>query len=670
MGPGDQNQSSIFDDNKPAQQVLHSVIVRALMIFLPLLALIVGVGAVVYFNQVAAQMTVIQQRELNTVDLQKKYIIADITMISSDLFYLSQMRMLGEFLETKGTISAKHITNLAEDFLHLSNSRKIYDQIRLLDENGMEIVRINFNEGNPGIVSDDKLQNKVKRYYFPETLVLDKGQIFMSPFDLNIEQGQIEKLKMSTTVSSDTGFDNIWIKAKHGEYVKPMMRFGTPVFDRQGRKRGIILLNYFGANLLRKINEFSNSRNSKSMLLNSDGYWLKGQSPEDEWGFMYKNGKELTFGKVYPKAWQQIQSRQKGQFKTSQGLFTFSTVYPLLQGQILNSGSDDAFAVSIINLYAKEYNWKIVSHIPIAILYSARNTLLVQLCAVSGLLIILCAIGSLGLAWNITKRKRGEEEREKLLKALATKNEELESIVYVSSHDLRSPLINIQGYSTELEYSCNEAAALAEDTRIPKEIAEKLSTVLYENIPESLKYIVTSAQSMDMLLTGLLTLSRLGQSALEIKSLDIKALITKVINSLQFKINESDIALTVDKLPPCLGDEIQINQVFTNLLDNAIKYLDPVRKGIIHISATVDKEMSIYCVKDNGIGIAAEHQHKVFELFHQLEPQEDISGQGLGLTIVQRIVARHNGEIWLDSEVGKGSCFYVALPHPESRADY
>ena len=136
MGLGDQNQGSIFDDNKPTQQVLHSVIVRALMILLPLVALVVGVVAVVYFNQTSTQMTVIQQRELNTVDLQKKYIIADIAMVSSDLFYLSQMRMLGEFLETKGIISAKHITDLAEDLLHLSKSRKIYDQVRLLDENG------------------------------------------------------------------------------------------------------------------------------------------------------------------------------------------------------------------------------------------------------------------------------------------------------------------------------------------------------------------------------------------------------------------------------------------------------------------------------------------------------------------------------------------------------
>ncbi len=272
-------------------------------------------------------------------------------------------------------------------------------------------------------------------------------------------------------------------------------------------------------------------------------------------------------------------------------------------------------------------------------------------------------VNSCGSVLNITARKQAEKVREKLLKKLASKSEELESIVYVSSHDLRSPLINIQGYSTELECSCKEAVALADDSRIPKEIAEKLSAVLLEDIPESLKYITASAQSMGRLLAGLLKLSRLGQSALEIKSLDIDQMLSEVISSLQFKLKESGAEVRVDKLPPCLGDKTQINQVFTNLLDNAIKYLDPNRKGIIHISGKVAEGMSIYCVEDNGIGIAGPHHKKVFEIFHQLEPQEPAAGQGLGLTIVQRIIDRHNGNVWLKSEPGKGSCFYVAMPH-------
>ncbi|MFC1677140.1 ABC transporter substrate binding protein [Planctomycetota bacterium] len=264
---------------------------------------------------------------------------------------------------------------------------------------------------------------------------------------------------------------------------------------------------------------------------------------------------------------------------------------------------------------------------------------------------------------DVTERKQVEQEREKLLKTLAAKNEELESIVYVSSHDLRSPLINIQGYSTQLRQSCEQALEIADNTKIPKEIADELSKLMLQNIPESLDYITASTAKMDMLLTGLLKLSRLGRAALELETLEIDAMVAQVIESMQFTIKKSHAKIAVDKLPQCLGDKTQINQVFTNLLDNAVKYLDPSRKGLIHISGKVENAMSLYCVKDNGIGIAPQHRDKAFEIFHQLEPNENQPGDGLGLTIVQRIIDRHNGNVWLESEPGKGSSFYIALPH-------
>ena len=265
---------------------------------------------------------------------------------------------------------------------------------------------------------------------------------------------------------------------------------------------------------------------------------------------------------------------------------------------------------------------------------------------------------------DITERKQVEDERERLVKNLAAKTEDLENIVYVSSHDLRSPLLNIQGYSGELGFSCDKITEVIENSHTPQEIRDNLSKVLQKDIPTSLKYITASADKMNMLLVGLLKLSRLGTAALETETLDMNIVLDQILSAMQYQIKECQAEVIVDALPCCLGDYGQITQVFTNLLDNALKYLDPNRKAKIHISGHTDDQRSVYCAEDNGVGIDKNYFDNIFEIFHQLNPTEPPTGQGLGLTIIRRILDRHNGKIWVESKPGKGSRFYVALPNP------
>jgi len=262
---------------------------------------------------------------------------------------------------------------------------------------------------------------------------------------------------------------------------------------------------------------------------------------------------------------------------------------------------------------------------------------------------------------DISERKKAEEERKRLLDELRDKNKELEQIIYITSHDLRSPLVNVQGFSKELEQSLKHAHLVLCSKDVPSEIKEELATTLEEDIPDALHYIFTSISKMDLLLSGLLRLSRLGRAALNIEYLDMNKLISDIIKAFEFQIKETGITLQIDRLPSCLGDEIQINQVFSNILDNALKYLDPNRPGVIRISGNKENGQVIYHVEDNGIGITAEHQDRIYEIFHRLNPAAT-PGEGLGLTIARRILDRHTGSIWVESEPGKGSTFFISLP--------
>ncbi len=263
---------------------------------------------------------------------------------------------------------------------------------------------------------------------------------------------------------------------------------------------------------------------------------------------------------------------------------------------------------------------------------------------------------------DVSERRKAEEERIRLLDELQDKNKELEQLVYIASHDLRSPLVNVQGFSKELEHAFKYVQSIlfhSED--VSPRVKEMIAPTLDEDIPEAIHYILTSIAKMDSLLAGLLRLARLGRAALNIKSLDMDRIVGDITKSFEYQAKEAGVTLTVEPLPPCLGDETQINQVFSNLIDNALKYRKPSQAGVIAIGGGRENGNAVYYVEDDGIGIAPEHQDKIYELFHRLDPKAT-QGEGLGLAITRRILDRHTGKIWVKSEQGKGSTFFVSLP--------
>ena len=270
---------------------------------------------------------------------------------------------------------------------------------------------------------------------------------------------------------------------------------------------------------------------------------------------------------------------------------------------------------------------------------------------------------------NITKRMRAGKELKRSAaklhqynRELERSNRELQDFAYVVSHDLRAPLVNLQGFSHELALSCERLRSVLADVQMPEAKRRELSTLLEEDIPEAIEFITTNATKMDGLLSGVLQLSRVGQAALTIRPLDINQMLSEIVASRQFAIEQAGASVQVDSLPNCSGDELQINQVFSNLLDNALKYLEPNRLGVIRVCGQEEPNQVVYSIEDNGIGIAAQHQDSIYKVFHRLDPQRG-TGEGLGLTIVRRILDRHGGKIWVESEVNEGSKFYLSLPN-------
>ncbi|MEN8168103.1 MAG: PAS domain S-box protein, partial [Pseudomonadota bacterium] len=229
--------------------------------------------------------------------------------------------------------SAEDRQRIAQEFAVFAAKKGLYDQIRFLDSSGMEVVRVNYNSGKPRSVPAGDLQNKANRYYFREAMSQVEGGIYLSPLDLNIEEGRIEYP------------------------LKPMIRFGTPVFDSHGSKRGIILLNYFGERMIDDFTRAAANIADHIELINSDGYWLSNPQEEYEWGFMF--GKETRFQEHSPYAWQLITSKESGQFQTMEGMFTFTTIHPL-QAALEAANSKSRLTTNGAETHGY---WKIVSRI-------------------------------------------------------------------------------------------------------------------------------------------------------------------------------------------------------------------------------------------------------------------------------------------------------------------
>jgi len=245
------------------------------------------------------------------------------------------------------------------------------------------------------------------------------------------------------------------------------------------------------------------------------------------------------------------------------------------------------------------------------------------------------------LLLQIRERERVEEKLKQTMAEFARSNSELELFAYVASHDLQEPLRMVTSFTQLLE--------------------KRYKNKLDKDADEFIEFILDGATRMQSMINDLLQYSRVGTRGKPFKLTDFESVFGQSLVNLKIAIDENNAIITHDPLPTLMADSTQMIEVFQNLISNAIKFRSK-ESPQVHVSALKKRNEWVFSVRDNGIGIAPEFFDKLFIIFQRLHSRSEYPGTGIGLAVCKKIVERHGGKIWVESEPNKGSTFYFSIP--------
>lgn len=250
-------------------------------------------------------------------------------------------------------------------------------------------------------------------------------------------------------------------------------------------------------------------------------------------------------------------------------------------------------------------------------------------------------------------------------------NDEIQRFAYIVSHDLRSPLVNIMGFTSELEElrgnifkridELGHAITTSPDPVATEPALDGVDQKLSREFSEALSFIKSSIAKMDRLISAILSLTREGRRRFEPAPIDTRQLIESVVATLAHQAAEAEARIEIGNLPNVIGDRLALEQIFSNLIDNAVKYLKPDVPGVISVAGRTKLGFAIFEIADNGRGIDPRDHQRIFDLFRRAGAQ-DKPGQGIGLAHVRALVRRLGGTMSVNSELNSGSTFTIALP--------
>ncbi|MBP0615863.1 sensor histidine kinase [Jiella mangrovi] len=308
---------------------------------------------------------------------------------------------------------------------------------------------------------------------------------------------------------------------------------------------------------------------------------------------------------------------------------------------------------------------------------SQRTSVLISTvtAAISALLLVLVAFGTI---WATRRTLRAltatglelqslNEDLESAVTArtaeLQRANAEIQRFAYIVSHDLRSPLVNVMGFTAELDAAIKPLSELIDkvEEQAPGLVTEETRYAVREDLPEAIGFIRTSTEKMDRLINAILRLSREGRRVLSPGAVDMNTLAGEVVDSLQHRIDENGVTVETEPLPTVVTDRLAVEQILSNLVENALKYLAPDRPGRITIRGRKNLGRVLIEVEDNGRGIDPRDHERIFDLFRRSGSQ-DQPGEGIGLAHVRALAYRLGGTISCESALGEGATFRLSLP--------
>ncbi len=577
------------------------------------------VGSVVFFLPNVVERRAILTSQTQAVSVEAELVKDELQEILADTYFLSRLSCMPTLFSPNPADRAIAYRNVQKDFLAFSAAKSFYDQLRVIDETGTELIRVNYQGGKAILVAQEDLQNKADRYYFTETIKLDYGQAYLSPFDLNIEHGTIEVP------------------------LKPMIRLGTPLVDEEGRKRGIVVVNYKGQTLLERLDRVASIGNLHFFLLNQEGYWLRGPTRKDEWGFMYPDRQGLTIRETFPDAADFILKNQDGIVETPSGLFSIATVQaPVI---LLGVGLSD---LSVPDGFEP---WKCISFISRKTLQEGRLRRLEFIIAVWLALSLIVWILVSGWVRSDQLRSQVEEDLRSAKAAAESANRSKSIFLANMSHEIRTPMNAVLGFADLL--LSGEKDGLRQ---------------------KYLQAIASSGATLLTIINDLLDLSKIeaGKISLSLEATDLLSLIEELRYIYSSVAEKKGLYLRVESdegVPDALLlDRVRMRQILVNLIGNAIKFTE--RGGILLRIRITHRDVDAMTVGlridvvDTGIGIAATDQERIFGAFEQAPDawSGKYGGTGLGLSIAKRLVELMGGRLELESQVGEGSVFSVLLP--------